>query len=176
MQYFIGIVPPKEIQDKITNFQKHFLNKKVVEPHITIKAQSGLTEDKVWLEKVENYLKRQTSFKVEFKDLSQFGDDVLFFQVLSNEIEKIHNDLIDIVNPSKELRKKYFENQKYTPHLTLAETRWGINTDELVSIKIKAEQELNNLPSFNVDFARVYVKSEPNTQYEKMMDIYFRKK
>jgi 2'-5' RNA ligase len=175
MQYFIGVIPPKEIQDRIINFQQRFFNKKVVEPHITIKAQSGLTEDKVWLEKVENYLKQQPSFKIELKGLLQFGDDILFFRVLSDGIEKIHKDLVDIVNPSKELREKYFENQKYKPHLTLAETRWGISKNELVSIKLKAEQELNNLPSFNVDFARVYVKSEPNAQYEKLMDIYFKK-
>ncbi len=175
MQYFIGIVPPKEIQDRIVDFQKKFFDKKVVEPHITIKAQSGLTEDEAWLENAKDYLLRQTSFKVELKGLSSFDGNVLFFQVISNEIEKIHNDLVEIVNPSKELREKYFENGKYTPHLTLAETRWGISKDNLISMKLKAEQELNNLPSFNIDFARVYVKSKHDGQYEKMIDIYFRK-
>jgi len=175
MQYYIGIIPPKEIQDKIINFRKLFLNKMALEPHITIKAQSGLSEDKVWLEKVKKYLEQASPFRVELKGLSQFGNDVLFFQVISNEIGKIHNDLVEIVNPSKELREKYFENEKYTPHLTLLETGWGINKDELVSIKLKAEQEINNLPIFDVNFARVYVQSEPNTQYKKLLDINFKK-
>jgi 2'-5' RNA ligase len=146
MRYFIGIVPPKDIQKKIVNFQKHFFSKEVIEPHITIKAQGGLIEDMFWLDKVKSYLKEQSSFYVELKDFGKFDGHVLYIHVSSNDIVRIHNDLIKIINPSRELLEKYFEEKNYIPHLTLAETRWGITKSGLSQIKMKAEQELAIFP------------------------------
>lgn len=53
MQYFIGIVPPDEYLERIVSFQKRWSSNglpDVVEPHVTVKAQSGLTLDMAWLE------------------------------------------------------------------------------------------------------------------------------
>lgn len=63
MHFFIGIVPPEDYKEQISVFRnkwaKAFRNRwdnngfrDPVEPHITVKAQSGLTEDMNWLEKV----------------------------------------------------------------------------------------------------------------------------
>jgi hypothetical protein len=44
-QFFVGIVPPNDYKEKIIEFQKKWKSNhmwKVVEPHITVKAQSGL--------------------------------------------------------------------------------------------------------------------------------------
>ncbi|MEN2766282.1 hypothetical protein [Ornithinibacillus xuwenensis] len=46
MQYFIGIVPSEEYSMKIIAFRNKWTNNSihdVVEPHITLKAQGGLT-------------------------------------------------------------------------------------------------------------------------------------
>ena len=62
MEFFIGIVPPEDYKEQISVFRnkwaKTFRNRwdnngfrDPVEPHITIKAKSGLTEDMNWLEK-----------------------------------------------------------------------------------------------------------------------------
>lgn len=45
-EYFIGIVPPKEYLKRIELFQTKWMNHLGVEPHITLKAQGGLTPDK----------------------------------------------------------------------------------------------------------------------------------
>jgi 2'-5' RNA ligase len=52
-EYFIGIVPPKEYLDRIEQFQRKWIKHLGVEPHITLKAQGGLTLDKTWINKVK---------------------------------------------------------------------------------------------------------------------------
>lgn len=171
MEFFIGIVPPEEISKKITEFQKKFFYKEVVELHVTIKTQSGLTEDKLWVEKVENYLKEQKVFTVKLGEPQWFRDEVVFLSVQAENIHKIHYDLIEIINPSPELRKKYFEDQKYTPHMTLGEIRYGLSKNDLISMETQAKQELSNLPEFEVSFARIYIKSSNSVRYDKFLDI-----
>lgn len=171
IEFFIGIVPPEEISKKITEFQKKFFYKEVVEPHVTIKTQSGLTEDKGWVDKVQDYLKKQKVFTVKLGDTQWFRDEVLFLSVQAEDVHKIHYDLIEVINPSLELRKKYFEDQKYTPHLTLGEIRYGLSKDELISMEIKAKEELGDLPEFEVSFARIYIKSSDSSKYNKFLDI-----
>jgi hypothetical protein len=54
MQYFVGVVPPEEYLKRVVAFQKRWTTNRlpeVVEPHMTVKAQDGLTEDMNWLNK-----------------------------------------------------------------------------------------------------------------------------
>ncbi len=56
MKYFIGIVPMAEYKSKVSAFRSRWGNNntdEVVEPHITLKAQGGLTKDLKWLSKVK---------------------------------------------------------------------------------------------------------------------------
>jgi hypothetical protein len=53
VEYFIGIVPPEEYLKRIENFQRKGINNLGVEPHITLKAQGGLTPDKKWIDKLK---------------------------------------------------------------------------------------------------------------------------
>jgi 2'-5' RNA ligase len=67
MQYFIGIVPPEDYKNKLITFQKQWSNNSlvdVVEPHITLKAQGGLTLDKNWINDVKAVCDRCSSFEV----------------------------------------------------------------------------------------------------------------
>lgn len=171
VEFFIGIVPPHEISKKIIKFQKKFFYKEIVEPHVTIKTQSGLTEDKIWIDKVQDYIKEQKVFNVKLGDIQWFRDEVLFLSVQAENIHKIHYDLIEIINPSLELRKRYFEDQKYTPHLTLGDIHYGLSKDDLISMKIKAKEELGNLPEFEICFVRIYIKTFDSSKYNKYLDI-----
>lgn len=171
MKFFIGIVPPEEINTKIAKFQKQFFSKEIVEPHVTVKTQSGLTEDKLWLNKVQNYLREQNKFNVKIGDIQWFKDKVLFLSIQANGLHKIHHDLIEIINPPLEIRKEYYEDQKYTPHLTLGEVRYGVSKDKLISMETLAKQSLTDFPEFEVSFVRVYHKLSNNSIYKKLLDI-----
>ncbi|MET3195235.1 2'-5' RNA ligase family protein [Bacillus sp. OAE603] len=173
MQYFIGIVAPDEYMERTINFQKQWGNNSltdVVEPHITIKAQGGLTPDKGWVSLVEKVCEEFPSFEVSLKKHNFFGDSVLFLSVESTEIHKLHNKIVKAVSPSEELINKYLELGDYVPHLTLGQTNFGLTSEELKEMAKKAEHELTPYPTFKVDFLRVYQEIETN-KYVKYLDI-----
>jgi 2'-5' RNA ligase len=85
MYFFIGVTPPEDIRQRIVRFQTAFACNLIAEPHITIKAQSGLTDDRAWLKPVENFLHQQTSFRVALTGLltvpKWFWDEALLLGV-----------------------------------------------------------------------------------------------
>lgn len=77
MQYFIGIVPPQEYMEKIIHFQKNWKSNgvvNVVEPHITLKAQGGLTTDLRWLNDLEKLCRGFLPFRITLTEPKFFGD------------------------------------------------------------------------------------------------------
>ena len=63
-EYFIGIVPPKEYLKRIELFQTKWMNHLGVEPHITLKAQGGLTPDRKWIDAVEKVCDQFKPFQI----------------------------------------------------------------------------------------------------------------
>lgn len=175
MQYFIGIPLPDDLKKRIVSFQKSFENNKVplmVEPHITVKAQGGLSEDKSWIPSIENVVKNYSVFEVSFTDVDSFGEHVAFLVPSSGkELIGLHKILVDTIRPNAELIEKYFEGDNYHFHLTLAGTSWGMTSEELISVKKRAKNELLDLPKFTVSFIRVYERKDSDKPYERLLDI-----
>ncbi len=176
MKFFIGIVPPTETKEKIFTFQKSFPSNKAPffhEPHITLKAPSGLTEDKMWLDKVISLVENYPRFQIKLEGLDGFDDKVLFLNpVFSQELMGLHLKLVELLCPNAESNNKFFEGSVYHPHLTLGETTWGgMTTEELQEMRKRAETELLNIQPFQVDFVRVFQKNKDGEPYQKMLDI-----
>jgi 2'-5' RNA ligase len=177
MQYFIGIALPNDLKERVVSFQKGFASNKVpdiAEPHITVKAQGGLTEDESWIEAIRESVKRYPSFDVSLIGIAGFGDSVLFLSPTpSHELIGLHKLLVDVVRPSKELVEKYFEDETYQPHITLGGTPWGMSKDELRSMTEVAEKEFSDQESFVVHFIRIYRQRDLSGGYEKLVDLPF---
>lgn len=117
MQYFIGIVPSDEYKQKVIAFQQKWKNHKitdVVEPHITVKAQGGLTPDKEWIRKVKKVCNHFSPFNITVSKPVFFGEDILYLSVNSKELYELHNNIVEEISPSDDLIKKYFERADYT--------------------------------------------------------------
>lgn len=173
MQYFIGIVPPEELKSKITNFQKKYNFQGMtaaVEPHLTLKAQGGLTEDKTWIDGVRKICANFSSFELTVGDPHIFGRDILYLSAQSPELVELHNVLVRTISPTQEFIKKYFELEDFTPHITLAKTFNGITQGELKTMKRLAEEELQSYPVFRVTFIRIYEETDGGT-YKPYLDI-----
>jgi 2'-5' RNA ligase len=177
MDFFIGVTPPDDIKRRIVGFQTDFACHLIVEPHITVKTQSGLTADHAWLKPVEQFLRQQTPFHVALTGLltvpKWFWDEALLLGVHSPGIHKIHDDLLRLINPGDKLRHKYFEDRPYVPHLTLADRSYGVSSETLRSMESRAKRELIDLPPFQVTFVRVYQQANPNEPYTTLIDIPF---
>ena len=173
MQYFIGIVPPDEYKEQIALFRNRWDNnriREVVEPHITVKAQGGLTEDMIWLDKLREACSSVQSFQLALTEPATFGTAVVFLGVQSKEIYELHKLLVETVSPSSELIKRYFELDRYHPHLTLGQTYWGMNESEIKEMEFASRNALASFPTFNVTYVRVYKEIEPN-KYVPFEDI-----
>lgn len=173
MQFFIGIVPSDEYKMKLIDFQNKWKNNRitdVVEPHITLKAQGGLTPDEIWLSKVKGVCYNFNSFQITFDKPMFFGDDILYLSATSNELHKLHKRIVREISPTDEIIKKYFELDDFLPHMTLEKTNYGLSKKDLRDMGELAEKELIPFPTFEVRFVRVYQEIEPN-KYIKYLDI-----
>ncbi|MCJ7842509.1 2'-5' RNA ligase family protein [Lederbergia sp. NSJ-179] len=175
MQFFIGIVPSIEYKLKIIEFQQRWKNNiitEAVEPHITLKAQGGLTPDIKWISKVKEVCSQFQSFQISLSKPMFFGDDVVYLSVNSKELYTLHNRIVRKISPTNDLIKKYFELDDFVPHLTLGQTYYGLTKHELRDMAKLAKKELSPFPTFAVSFIRVYKEIETN-KYEKYLDIPF---
>ncbi|GGG15492.1 hypothetical protein GCM10010912_69940 [Paenibacillus albidus] len=173
MQYFIGITPPEDYKDKIVVFRDRWSSNRlndVVEPHITVKAQGGLTLDLHWLESVRQTCSLIQNFQLSLSEPRSFGSAVTFLSVETSSVIDLHRRLVSAISPSKEQIDRYFELDKYHPHLTLGQTYWGLNETEIEEMNLLAIKELAPFPTFNVNYVRVYKEIEPN-KYVPFEDI-----
>ncbi|MGM0880739.1 MAG: 2'-5' RNA ligase family protein [Bacillota bacterium] len=170
MQFFIGIAPYEEYKKKIVAFQEQW-GTNGTEPHITVKAQSGLVSEMSWLEVVTNVCKNVKPFYVTLGEPKFFGEFVLYLSVDSEGIVDLHRNLVKAVDPSPELIKRYFELEDYVPHLTLGQTAHGLKYEVLIEMYSKTKEKLSPYPKYLVDFVRVYKQEQPGEYYKKYLDI-----
>lgn len=179
MKFFLGLVPPLVTKERIVKFQESFPSNKVPyfnEPHITLKAPSGLTGDKAWLPKILTLIGNYERFSINLSSIDGFDDKVLFLKPEPSEgLMSLHQKLIELLNPTEEENKKFYEGSMYHPHLTLGEATWGgMTEEELKEIRKRAEFELFNIPPFEPSFVRVYQKEGADDLYEMLLDIPFK--
>lgn len=176
MKFFLGIVPPLVTKERILNFQKSFPTNMVPffnEPHITIKAPGGLTEDKSWLLKTMVLIGDYPRFQIKFDAVESFEDQVLFLKPQrTEELINLHLKLVSLLNPDEETNKTFFEGDLYEPHLTLGKGgESGMSSEDFQNMKKRLEFELQDIPPFQVDFVRVYQKDLSGDPYIKLLDI-----
>ncbi|GAA0592904.1 hypothetical protein GCM10009001_06260 [Virgibacillus siamensis] len=172
MQYFIGIVPPDEYMSRIKKFRQKWKNNsidEVVEPHVTLKAQGGLTADKKWLPVVKNVCRNFKPFQLALGEPKFFDDDILYLGARSEKLFELHCKIVKALSPAQDLIKKYFELDDFVPHLTLGKTNYGLTFQDLKVMAVSAVEELGPFPTFEVNFVTVY--QEVDTKYKKMEDI-----
>ncbi|WP_064091265.1 2'-5' RNA ligase family protein [Rossellomorea aquimaris] len=170
-EYFIGIVPPERYMERIVNFQRKCRMKFAVEPHITLKAQGGLSQDEKWINKVIKVCGNYKTFQISLDKPEFFGDNILYLSVISDDLYVLHQKIVREISPSEELIKQYFELEDYVPHLTLGKEQYGLKKEDLKDMEKLAEKELTPYPIFKVDFIRVYELNTEAQRYEKYIDI-----
>jgi 2'-5' RNA ligase len=167
MDFFIGIVPPEEYKEKLQRIKKAGHS----EPHITVKAQSGLTDDLGWLEAVREVCRGFPAFKMQLEEPKYFGEQVLYLSVDSAEVFQLHRKLVEAVGVTPELGQRFYELDFYTPHLTLGQRSYGYTLKELQEIESTANDFLQPFPAFEVTYVRIYRKEHRGGHYEKFIDL-----
>ncbi len=153
-------MPPPEYGKQIIAFQRKWLSNRlpdIIEPHIPLKSQAGLNDDMTWLDSIVTVCNSFKGFSLTLTKPNSFGETVVvYIGVDSPEIYKLHSELVKAVSPDPEISNRYFELDRFTPHLTLGLTELGMSEIELKEMKYLAEQILPRMLTFKVEFVRVY--------------------
>ncbi|HEU4963278.1 MAG TPA: 2'-5' RNA ligase family protein [Bacilli bacterium] len=172
MLFFIGLVPPDEFGEQLDVLHRRWNYRTIAAPHITVKAQSGLTPDMDWVEKVRSVCAKISPFTIQLGGPTFFGDSVLYLSVQAPEVRTLHEQLVEAVDPSPEERQRYWETgDHFVPHLTVAQTAFGVSAEQLQAFASEVERELTPSPTFRAQFVRVYMQERPGEDYRPYLDI-----
>ncbi|QHJ69141.1 2'-5' RNA ligase family protein [Planococcus halotolerans] len=178
MQYFIGVVPPESELEKLKEFRNQWPANRIddlVEPHITLKAQGGLSADESWLENIKEAAAGFPGFPVQLGEPRFFGEDILYLSMDSPELQELHETLVKAAGATPEQIEQYFELDLFVAHLTLAKTAYGLSREELKEMAAAASKELAPYPAFTIESIRIYRKSDGQQGYVKYMDVPLKK-
>ncbi len=171
MPYFVAAMPPSDYGDRITQFAKRWNYTPGWPPHITVKAQGGLSDGMGWLELVERVcLTSVPGIEVSLGEPKMLGASVLILPVESSALYNLHQMLVDALNPTAAERAQYFEDDRFVLHLTLGQTHYGLTSDDLEEMRIAAQDGLSPFPTFGVSFLRVFYL-DIDGSYRKLRDI-----
>lgn len=170
MKFFIGIVPPAEIYDAVTNIQKRFGDNRL-EPHITLRPPIMVVDEANWLKAIENVCLNFSPFQIELPTTGYFGRRVLFITVSSIKLHELYNSLVSSIKPFEQHEKKQ-DDCDYNPHLTLGRSWCGFTKTNFSEMKELADNYLSQQKaSFMATSIRIYHKPYGTGRYAPMKDI-----
>jgi 2'-5' RNA ligase len=174
MKRFIGIVPPKEIYDKIQQIQNEYGDNRL-EPHITIIAPVTVVDETKWMETIERICADFSAIDISLPATGYFGKKTLFIDVASPKLSNLYHQLNNHLKAYQKNEPNAIKNTTYHPHLTLGRAWCGFTKDDFSNMKHLAEEYLSKEKiSFKASSIRVYHKPSPKGRYEQLKDIFLK--
>ncbi len=163
-RYFIGISPPDPLYSQVLTFQ---LSKAcaLVEPHVTVKAPSGLIDPPTWLNKIWTISVATRPFPVVVSEVDHFGDDVVYLKVDSPGLVELHRSFVHAICPSPEEIVNFHEMEGFVPHLTLSQSMPEQGIADVGSVVESAKGKFKSPTSFICDSVKIYRASSEFGQY-----------
>jgi 2'-5' RNA ligase len=171
IKYFIGIVPPEEIYQKVLDIQKQFGDNRL-EPHITLRPPVTPVDPTGWIHAVEAVCQGCSPFNVALPASGKFGNRVLFIDVRSSQLTDLHEGVTKAIKQFEPVDPGQQQNQSFTAHLTLGRSWCGFSPQDFAAMKKLADEYLAEEPvAFEVNFVRVYHKPSQQGRYQALLDI-----
>lgn len=169
MTFFIGIVPPKEIYEKVLAIQQSFGNNRI-EPHITIRPPVKPVEVDQWLKVIKDTIQTFPAFTIKLTGTGKFSTKVLYIDVQAEALQQLHKTLLKKITPFE--GNANLEERLYHPHLTLGRKWCGFTDSDFVSMQQLADEWLaNNKNTFITKMVRIYIKTNSTEPYRCFADI-----
>lgn len=167
--YFLAVTPPEPTLGAIERFRARWGHPHhKVEPHITIKPPFPWVEDpETFLVPLRPALSGLRPFTARLGAPGRFGAGVLFLTVDSPGMKALHLATIAAVPTGTGVH----EGEAYTPHLTLAVTRFGISADGMDRMEAEARAELTAFPPFEVTALRCYHRTDKDSRWQPLCDL-----
>jgi 2'-5' RNA ligase len=170
MKYFVGIVPPVPIYEKVIEIQQQFGDNRL-EPHITIRPPVALADETAWVTAIEHLCERYAPFPLSLTGTGNFGKRVLYIDVGSVQLEVLQHELVRAIKPY-EKEGSQEDSRPFKPHLTLGRSWCGFTPHDFAAMKILAEEYLDKQPvTFDVGFLRIYIKAGHDKKYRTAKNV-----
>lgn len=170
MKYFLAVVPPTQLATQIDLFRAEW-GQPSLPAHITVKAPNSLSDAHQWLPKVKVFCQDVAPISVRLDGIGQFSSTVVYWRVISQGLEALHQSLLTIINPPPAERAAYFEGPAFVPHLTLAHLSDGMHPDLLLAVYKRATEQWLDPVNFVAQTLRVFCSNGTNQPYEVYMDL-----
>lgn len=166
-RYFLAVTPPPHLLNRIEAFRARWGHPHHnVEPHVTVKPPFQWPSDD-FLAPVQSACAGLQPFEVRLGAPARFGDAVLYLTVAAPALKPLHLAIIQALHPFVPADPRNHEGETYTPHLTLAVTRFGISPEGLDRMEAEVRQELADLPPFTVGAVRCYHRVGKDDRWER---------
>jgi 2'-5' RNA ligase len=134
---FLAIVPPREIADVIQDLQRRIGVDTSVLPHVTVKAQPGLSLDGSWRHAVADALARRGRAHLSFTAVDWFGSGIVYLAV-SDAATELHWTILHAVESVVRGDRFEYDGDAYVPHLTLGAEFAGATGHQLDALAADA--------------------------------------
>ena len=131
-------------------------------PHITLRAPDSLTSDLTWLSNLLEVAAGTAPFAVAFAEARTFDDRVLYLSIDSTGVIELHQRILDVLGPGRDLGGEASVAKPYVPHLTLFVAR---RHQELPAYE-DVLSRLQDLKPFEVTELTVLRREDSSTRYQ----------
>jgi 2'-5' RNA ligase len=173
-RYFLGVVPPEPLLTRIEEFRGRWDHPHHhVEPHVTLKIPFAWDQDAMaFLAPVRWACREAGPFDIRLGPTARFPEArVLYLAVEGSGIRALHLTVLGALAPFVPADPLSHEGEGYSPHLTLAVGRFGIDSAGLDAMEEAARFEIARLPAFTVESLRCYRRERPEDPWETFSDI-----
>lgn len=177
MPFAIAVVPPASVSERIVSFiGAHSKGRSplAAEPHITVKAQGGLTDDLIWLPKIERCVAGYRPFEIALHRAATFGGEVVYLKPGPlSVLRELHRLLLRAIQPSETEMARYFEGDAYVPHVTLFLRMQGFSAAEMGVLKQEAERVFAEPMTFVVSSLVIFRQTDDGYTYLPWREVGF---
>ncbi|WP_054957308.1 2'-5' RNA ligase family protein [Paenibacillus dakarensis] len=173
MEYYFGIVPSMDIYEPILSLREEYNYRGSSEPHITVKASCGLSEDMGWLPLCQKIISNFGKISISVGSPNYFGDkDILYLEAHSNELNELHRKLVHVFNPDEQQIKKCFELDLYKPHITIAR-KSNLGEEVIEEMKYKTGNYFETTKTFVAESVKLFYRESREDKYKEKIEINF---
>ncbi|MGG3280027.1 2'-5' RNA ligase family protein [Paenibacillus solani] len=170
-EYTFAIVPSFDICEKIIAVREKYQYVSSSEPHITVKASCGISDDMKWLPACQSIISSFGNFQITVGLPNYFGNkDVLYLEIISEELIELHKGLVSVFDADEEQIKKCFELQYYKPHITIAR-KSRLSESAIEEIRKAISPYFRSEHVFSVSSVGLFYRENNNEKFRKKIDI-----
>lgn len=137
--YFIGIIPPKDIREKIVLLQRSAERNRLpdyVPPHITIVPPFSSDSIPALPQSAMKILFDSEEFEIKIKGVESFGAHTVYLDVDSVSLLSFQAKFIESLFSEHFIERNQLGRKEFHPHITIGQRRHGLSFKELSQLRI----------------------------------------